>query len=527
MPHPDPNAALDALPRVGFVTGPSPVTAMPELAAELGLGWLGAKRDDLLPGLVGGTKVRKLDHLLATPPWRDAATWTSVGAIGSGHLVALTAAARVLDRRVHAHLFWTPPTEEARESIAYVACGPTTLSFYKSRMSLALRAPRVVLGAAERGVVPAGGTTPAGLAGIVRAGLELAAQVAAGVLPSPDRVMVPLGTGGTAAGLALGLALGGLRPVVHAVAVVERAFSGRRRLHRLTAATRAWLAAAGVGLPEPAPLHIDRGHLGDGYARETPAARAACARLRAAGLPLEPVYSGKAMAALLGGAARAGDRVLVWITPRRDAPLPADPDWIERLPPALRRRLERAERRGPSRRRVILAGTAAALVAAGVYRTTGYPPLPGWQGHALSPWAAHVLSGAAEVVLPPGADARAAAEAADRYLAELPPRLQREARAMFAAIEHGTTPLTLRLRRFTRLEPAERDAFLRTLADRGGLQRQLYRGIRDLCLLGHYQQPATWADLGYGGPLVPRERRPTNYDALAAAPGQLPPGWQT
>src|SRR5256885_1804915 len=53
--------------------------------------------------------------------------------------------------------------------------------------------------------VPLGGSTPLGTLGHVNAALELAEQVAAGALPEPAAVVVPLGSGGTAAGLLLGL----------------------------------------------------------------------------------------------------------------------------------------------------------------------------------------------------------------------------------------------------------------------------------------------------------------------------------
>lgn len=81
------------------------MTPLPLLAAELGLAWLGVKRDDQLDALSGGSKPRKLDYLLAAPPFADAPSWAAVGAIGSGNLVALTGAAAVLGRRLDAHVF--------------------------------------------------------------------------------------------------------------------------------------------------------------------------------------------------------------------------------------------------------------------------------------------------------------------------------------------------------------------------------------------------------------------------------------
>src|SRR5688500_518890 len=119
--------AFRLLPSIGFVDEPSPITECSDLAKELGLGWLGVKRDDLLPGLLGGSKVRTLDYLLATEPYADADTWVSVGAVGSGHLTALTAAAEKLNRTLVAHIFWEPAIGTAIDNLAYVASGPTVL----------------------------------------------------------------------------------------------------------------------------------------------------------------------------------------------------------------------------------------------------------------------------------------------------------------------------------------------------------------------------------------------------------------
>jgi 1-aminocyclopropane-1-carboxylate deaminase/D-cysteine desulfhydrase-like pyridoxal-dependent ACC family enzyme len=91
---------FESIPRLGWIDAPTPVDSLPELAAELGLEWFGIKRDDHIPRHLGGNKIRKLDYLLGREPFTSAPTWASVGAIGSGHLVALTAAARALDRRV-------------------------------------------------------------------------------------------------------------------------------------------------------------------------------------------------------------------------------------------------------------------------------------------------------------------------------------------------------------------------------------------------------------------------------------------
>ena len=53
-------------------------------------------------------------------------------------------------------------------------------------------------------VLRPGGSSPLGCVGYVEAAAELAEQVRAGDLPAPSHIVVALGSGGTAAGLAAG-----------------------------------------------------------------------------------------------------------------------------------------------------------------------------------------------------------------------------------------------------------------------------------------------------------------------------------
>lgn len=529
--------ALDALPRLGWVDAPSPVTALPTLAAELGLDWLGVKRDDQLGELFGGSKVRKLDRLLARQPFAEAPAWASVGAIGSGHLVALAAAARRLDRRLAAHLFWEPAIEPVLENLAFTASGPVELRYHETRVHLALRHPALVLGGRVRGrpVIAPGASTPAGIVGLVRAGVELALQIEDGVLPAPDRVYVALGSGGTAVGLALGLALAG-RPIpVRAVAVVERPFALMRRLEDLMRETREHLVEAGIGLTPLAadsgarlePVH---GFLGAGYGLASPGARAAVDRLAVHGIALEPIYSGKAMDGLLAEASRGG-RVLFWSTPRRAGPLPIDADWMDRLPPRLQDRLQtRPLAAGYTRRHVLALGGGLAAAGLAAVRLGGYPPRPSWTGEVLDPWEVHVLRAAVDAVLPPAPDGGAYDQVpanVDRYLRALPIDARAEIHGLMVLIEQAT-PLSGRVGRFSRLSPEGRREVLASLEARGGIAAAASRGLRDLVMLGYYQQPRAWAGLGYAGPLVDRgPRRPSAYDALVAPRGTTPRGWRT
>lgn len=529
-------ADLDAIPRLGWVREATPITALPRTAEALGLAYLGVKRDDLLEPLHGGTKPRKLDYVLAADPFASAPAWASSGGIGSGSLAAITTAAKQLDRRLHAHVFWTPISEGITDNLAATASGPTTLRFHGSRISMALSAPAVVLGGRSAGapVIPPGVTSPLGMMGTVRAGLELAQQIAEGVMPEPERVYVALGSGGTAVGLAIGLALGGSRAEVVAVAVVEHLLSLGVRLAGLTRDARAELRRWKIEAPEAAArMLIDRHHLGAAYAHPTKASLAAVEAIAAEGIHLEPVYTGKAMAAVTADARRLGLRnVLLWCTARRALPDP-DPAWRDRLPPALRKRLDDPGAARVTRRRVLV-GLAAAAAAGVAVRTCGYDDLAHFPGEVLSTWHAHVLAAAAEALIPGATPDQITALPArlDRYLTGMPPKVKREAKAMLALIEHGTTPLGHRLRRFTLLAPADRERYLAALEARGGVYSQAYRGLRDLVMLGFYQQPSAWPEIHYEGPKVslsydprgPDRARWPAYDAMSAPAGALPKG---
>lgn len=557
---------LAPIPRLGWVDAPSPAERLDALEAELGLrGQLWVKRDDQLHALHGGTKVRKLDYLLAAEPWASAERWVTVGAIGSGHVAATVAAGRMLGRQVDAHLFDEADSRGVLDNLAWSATGCHHLTFSRSLPRVLLRHPGLLIGKRVDGAtaIPPGGTNPEGTVGTVRAGLELADQVRQGLLPEPSRIVVALGSGGTAVGLAVGLALGGLHTVVHGVDVVGRPAVTRTRLRILMRGVLRHLERSGVSLPSgfaPALPVIRRGFLGRGYGVPSPEGTVAADLLRAEGVPAEDVYTGKAFASVVEDAARGmeGD-VLFWMTARADGPREGVDDsgemhpwgaaetrgWRDRLPPTLARRVEQqGDGAGVARRRWIIGttlgivGVAAVAARVGGYR--GYGGASGarlWRGRVLSRREAAIFAASAEALVPTVAG-RAIDEGPgwwevaaniDRYIETLPPDTIRELRAMLVLVEQGTA-LGGGWARLTRLDPDRRREVLLAVGARGGLFAQAFRGLRDLCLLGVWQDSRMWSRVGYGGPLVTgRTGTPqaTRYDDLIAPPGVLPPGSAT
>ena len=322
--------ALGAVPRVSLGGGragvrvSTPVESADALAPGL---WI--KRDDLAGESFGGNKVRALEFLLGGVRAGDRVI--TVGARGSTHVLATVICARELG--AHVSVFrWPQEMNAAAEQVARrieVLADRAPVSW--STASAFVRAAVARLRGGRW--IPAGGSTPLGILGAVNAGLELGEQVAAGVLPAPRRIVVPLGSGGTAAGLLLGTYAAGLTSEIVAVRVVPRIVANRRRVLRLTHATarliaeytREWIAPPGT------MLRVVHGYYGGAYGRVSSSGTAAAERCaRHSGAVVDPTYTAKALAAAIEEAGTDRGPTLFWLT--FDARMTRDASVVEPLP---------------------------------------------------------------------------------------------------------------------------------------------------------------------------------------------------
>jgi 1-aminocyclopropane-1-carboxylate deaminase/D-cysteine desulfhydrase-like pyridoxal-dependent ACC family enzyme len=306
--------ALSALPRVGLVERTTPVERS-GLADGL---WI--KREDLASDLLGGNKVRSLEYLLGAVRRGDRVL--TVGARGSTHALATVRFAHRLGATVGV-IRWPQEMNDcarrmetliARESDDHHdALHP--VSAY-ARVMMRRAAAAVGGGAARLHWVPAGGSSPLGVLGHVNAALELARQVDEGELPPPSRVFVALGSGGTAAGLALGLAIAGIDARVIAVRVVPRVVGNRFTVSRLVrGAARLIERVTGERVADSRAerLIVEHGEYGGAYGRESAGGLAAAERFAEVhGRRVEPTYTAKALAAAL--AAADGEPTVFWST---------------------------------------------------------------------------------------------------------------------------------------------------------------------------------------------------------------------
>lgn len=296
---------------------PTPLVEEPELARAWGCASLHVKRDDATSPLGGGTKVRALEYHLGAARQRGAEGVVTAGAAGSHHVLATAFFARSCGLRARAVLFPQPPDPAVALNARLLPESGAEVLRCRSLTGLPaalLRARLGRLGDRRPAWIPPGGSSPLGALGMAEGGLELAGAVREGRLPAPDDVVVAAGTCGTAAGLLLGLAVGGLSTRVVAVRVVPRLVGGPGRLRRLAAKARRCLQGAGLRVPPLGGLLWVGREAGRGYARPTPgASRAVEMVVRLGGFPVETTYTGKALAFLQGGGL-AGRRVVFWNT---------------------------------------------------------------------------------------------------------------------------------------------------------------------------------------------------------------------
>jgi 1-aminocyclopropane-1-carboxylate deaminase/D-cysteine desulfhydrase-like pyridoxal-dependent ACC family enzyme len=304
--------ALAAIPRARLGRFPTPVE---RLTGFRDVDALWVKHEDLSADTLGGNKVRSLEFLLGRVGEGD--TVLTIGGVGSTHVLATAVHAARLGARTIA-VRWRhdmhPTAHEVAERAASACAESVTAGSFLGAMLPLLR-----LRLARRArYIPLGGSTALGTLGHVNAALELAEQVAAGELPEPARLVVPLGSGGTAAGLALGLSIAGLSTTVLGARVGPRIGANRWRVLRLIEQTRHLIARYTGRAPPPVRgnrVVVSHDLYGGAYARPHPTAEHAAVLIDALrGWRLDATYSAKAFAVALDMAAEHDTPTLFWMT---------------------------------------------------------------------------------------------------------------------------------------------------------------------------------------------------------------------
>lgn len=94
----------------------------------------------------------------------------------------------------------------------------------------------------------------------------------------------------------------------------------------------------------------------------------------------------------------------------------------------------------------------------------------------------------------------------DAFLADESAAVRRGLSSALLVVEWGSPLVSGRMARFSRLDPDERAACIDALCrSRIGLLRDVYAGLKQLCIFTFYAIDAVWPAVGYDGPWLGRK----------------------
>lgn len=314
--------------KMGFqplISEPTPIQKLSTLGNLVGAKALYIKRDDLTHKRFGGNKVRKLELLLGDALASGAKGVLTWGMACSNHTTATAIHSRAagLDC-VCMHIHQPPTSYGKRNLILSHMAGAELLLFNNVGIRQATMLDINKEYKEKKGVsyyfIPSGGSNEFGAAAYLNAFLELKVQIDAKEMETPDIIVAPYGSGGTAAGIALGIALLKL-PIQLVIANVDNATDADalEKIKTLFDLTVKLLRKRDDSFP-PIDFPTDRvsmvRYTKDGYAKVSQEGfNAGQLFLACEGIHLDGTYTSKTAACLLDVIAHNKDAtILFWHT---------------------------------------------------------------------------------------------------------------------------------------------------------------------------------------------------------------------
>jgi D-cysteine desulfhydrase family pyridoxal phosphate-dependent enzyme len=286
---------LSAQPRVSLGQWPTPLEECPRLSEALGGPRILVKRDDVNGLGGGGNKLRKLEFLLGQALAQGADTVITFGAVQTNHGRQTAAACAKLGLRCELILTKSVP----RSDETYENSGNIVLDgLYGANVHLCADAEEStetyerLVNSGKTVTLPVGGSNGVGVLGYVAAAAELREQ-----LDEVDRIVVAVGSAGTAAGLAAGISLLDWPVILSGGCISHTVEESRADIERLVGDVA---EVIGQPITQLERLQLTDRAVGQGYGVPTEQMWEALRLFGSTeGITLDPVYSGKAAAALI------------------------------------------------------------------------------------------------------------------------------------------------------------------------------------------------------------------------------------
>ncbi|OQA47281.1 MAG: D-cysteine desulfhydrase [Bacteroidetes bacterium ADurb.Bin302] len=302
---------------------PSPIQKIEFANSSL---WI--KRDDLSSESFSGTKIRKLEFIIADAEKKGFKHIVTIGGIGSNHCVCTAKVCRQLGMDCTLLLFKQPInsfvvknlTEMAENGVELILIDPP------SNDQIYFMSIQRIVKKRNAFFIPLGGSSPVGTIGIVNAVFELKKQIEDGVIPCPNYIYSAHGSGGTLAGLALGVHLAGLSTNVVGVSVgtasdFKKNAIDENVIANLMLKTQLYLYkflrdTNFVSTKAKSPS-VEYKYEGAGYGHISQGESTNIALMqKESGIKLDPVYTAKACEAVLRAVEKSkpDDKILFWLT---------------------------------------------------------------------------------------------------------------------------------------------------------------------------------------------------------------------
>ena len=296
---------LDRFARVALCHQPTPIEPMTRMSALLGGPSLYIKRDDCTGLAGGGNKTRKLEFLVGEALKAKADMLVTQGAVQSNHVRQTAAAACRVGLKCHVLLERRVPDraasyEKTGNVLLDLLFGATS-EFRPAGLDMNAEAEAVTASLRAEGhnpyFIPGGGSNDIGAMGYAACAEEIARQSEALGLRF-QWIVMGTGSTGTQAGLVAGLHALGVDLPVMGISVRQPRDKQIAAVHKL--AVRAAERLDAPTLPVSKIL-VDDGYVGEGYGIPADSTlEAITLTARQEGVLLDPVYSGKGMAGLIG-----------------------------------------------------------------------------------------------------------------------------------------------------------------------------------------------------------------------------------
>jgi len=296
---------FEELPKHKYVDFETPIEKMGTLSKLLKGPQIYMKRDDQLGLAAGGNKTRKLEYLMADAKKNKADAVITCGAIQSNHC-RLTLAASIKEKMncilvLEERIPNSYNPDASGNNFLFKLMNPKDIIIVPKGTNMPEKMEEVSNKLKEKGqkpyIIPGGGSNELGTSGYINGAKEIVKQINTENL-NFDYIVVASGSGGTHAGLLIGLLLENKDIPVIGINIARSKEKQEVLIKNLISKTLDFLEIK-KSIPDDKIICNDE-YLGEGYSLATKEMIESVQLLaKKEGVLLDPVYTGKAMSGLI------------------------------------------------------------------------------------------------------------------------------------------------------------------------------------------------------------------------------------